>query len=77
MITAELVDYLLENVSSTEFDVIVYSVLHSDWDGRIHVTPLQIASAIGTKEKYVKYLLKNFLQIAVEKYLYVKNLKVK
>lgn len=58
MITEELVQYLLENVSSTEFDVIIYAALNSDWDGRVHLTAKQIANAVGSKEKYVKWILK-------------------
>ncbi len=58
MITEELVQYLLENVSSTEFDVIIYAALNSDWDGRVHLTAKQIANSVGSKEKYVKWILK-------------------
>lgn len=60
MIYEETYNYLLHNVSSTEFDVILYSLLSSDWDGVVQAPLFQIASKIGTTVKYLKQIIKKF-----------------
>ncbi|MGF7535300.1 hypothetical protein AAGG74_16735 [Bacillus mexicanus] len=60
MIFEETYQYLLHNVSSTEFDVCLYSLLHTDWDGTIQAPISLIASKSGTKIKYLKQIIKRF-----------------
>lgn len=60
MIYEETYQYLLHNVSSTEFDVCLYSLLHTDWDGTIQAPISLIASKSGTKTKYLKQIVKRF-----------------
>lgn len=60
MIYEETYQYLLHNVSSTEFDVVLYSLLNSDWDGVIQAPLFQIAENTGTTKKYLKQIIKKF-----------------
>ena len=60
MIYEETYHYLLRNVSSTEFDTCLYSLLHSDWDGVIQSPLHMMASGVGTTEKYLKQIIKKF-----------------
>ncbi|MFE4429177.1 hypothetical protein ACFRH9_19135 [Peribacillus butanolivorans] len=60
MIYEETYHYLLRNVSSTEFDTCLYSLLHSDWDGVIQRPLHMMASGVGTTEKYLKQIIKKF-----------------
>jgi uncharacterized protein YbcI len=60
MIYEETYQYLLHNVSSTEFDVLMYCVLNSDWDGVIQAPLYQIAEEVGTTKKYLKQVIRKF-----------------
>lgn len=60
MIYEETYQYLLHNVSSTEFDVLLYCILNSDWDGVIQSPVYQISEQVGTTEKYLKQIIKKF-----------------
>ncbi|MGE7603561.1 hypothetical protein ACQKL5_13900 [Peribacillus sp. NPDC097675] len=60
MIYEETYHYLLKHVSSTEFDTCLYSLLHSDWDGVIQSPLHMMANGVGTSEKYMKQIVRNF-----------------
>ncbi|MFP7487303.1 hypothetical protein SFC65_24435 [Priestia filamentosa] len=60
MIYEETYQYLLHNVSSTEFDVCLYSLLHTDWDGTIQAPISVIAEKAGTKTKYLRQIVQRF-----------------
>lgn len=65
MIYEETYHYLLRNVSSTEFDTCLYSLLHIDWEGVVQRSLHQMAPGIGTtKNIYIKHL-KNFRTINI------------
>lgn len=63
MIYEETYQYLLHNVSSKEFDVCLYSLLHTDWDGIIQAPATVIAAKAGTKKKYLKQIIKKFTSL--------------
>ncbi|MFC9596962.1 hypothetical protein ACFY5J_07635 [Peribacillus butanolivorans] len=58
MIYEETYHYLLRNVSSTEFDTCLYSLLHIDWEGVVQRSLHQMAQGIGTTKKYLYQTLK-------------------
>jgi hypothetical protein len=60
MIYEETYQYLLRNVSSTEFDTCLYALLHSDWDGVIQSPLHMMARGIGTTEKYLRQIIHKF-----------------
>lgn len=60
MIYEETYQYLLRNVSSTEFDTCLYALLHSDWDGVIQSPPHMMARGVGTTEKYLRQIIHKF-----------------
>lgn len=60
MIYEETYHYLMKNVSSTEFDTCLYSLLHSDWDGVIQSPLHMMANGVGTSEKYLKQIIRKF-----------------
>ncbi|MEW5594143.1 hypothetical protein ABGT24_11530 [Peribacillus frigoritolerans] len=60
MIYEETYQYLLRNVSSTEFDTCLYALLHSDWDGVIQSPLHMMARGVGTTEKYLKQIIHKF-----------------
>ncbi|TRZ40623.1 hypothetical protein CEQ21_06915 [Niallia circulans] len=60
MIYEETYQYLLHNVSSKEFDVCLYSLLHTDWDGIIQAPASVIAAKAGTKKKYLRQIIHKF-----------------
>ncbi|MCK2000416.1 hypothetical protein MZM54_03295 [[Brevibacterium] frigoritolerans] len=60
MIYEETYQFLLHNVSSTEFDACLYSLLRMDWDGVIQSTTTQLAERIGTTKKYIQQILRKF-----------------
>ncbi|MGG4264839.1 hypothetical protein [Peribacillus simplex] len=60
MIYEETYQYLLRNVSSTEFDTCLYALLHSDWDGVIQSPLHMMACGVGTTEKYLRQIINKF-----------------
>ncbi|MBT2664100.1 hypothetical protein J7J00_01070 [Bacillus sp. ISL-4] len=60
MIYEETYQYLLRNVSSTEFDTCLYALLHSDWDGVIQSPLHMMARGVGTTEKYLRQIINKF-----------------
>ncbi|MFJ7755819.1 hypothetical protein ACQKGI_21510 [Peribacillus muralis] len=58
MIYEETYQYLLRNVSSTEFDTCLYALLHSDWDGVIQSPLHRMARGVGTTEKYLRQIIR-------------------
>ncbi|MEF2097454.1 hypothetical protein V3595_22830 [Bacillus sp. CFBP9009] len=60
MIYEETYQYLLRNVSSTEFDTCLYALLHSDWDGVIQSPLHMMARGVGTTEKYLRQIVNKF-----------------
>ncbi|MDF1996554.1 hypothetical protein [Peribacillus frigoritolerans] len=60
MIYEETYQYLLRNVSSTEFDTCLYTLLHSDWDGVIQSPLHMMARGVGTTEKYLRQIIHKF-----------------
>ncbi|MGE7607845.1 hypothetical protein ACQKML_14665 [Peribacillus frigoritolerans] len=60
MIYEETYQYLLRNVSSTEFDTCLYALLHSDWDGIIQSPLHMMARGVGTTEKYLRQIIHKF-----------------
>ncbi|WP_249596294.1 hypothetical protein [Peribacillus frigoritolerans] len=60
MIYEETYQYLLRNVSSTEFDTCLYALLHSDWDGVIQSPLHMMARGVGTTEKYLRQIIHKF-----------------
>ncbi|AZV62753.1 hypothetical protein [Peribacillus frigoritolerans] len=60
MIYEETYQYLLRNVSSTEFDTCLYALLHSDWDGVIQSPLHMMAQGVGTTEKYLRQIIHKF-----------------
>ncbi len=57
MIYEEIYQYLLWNVSSTEFDTCLYALLHIDWDGVIQSPFHMMARGVGTTEKYLRQIV--------------------
>ncbi|MCT4476095.1 hypothetical protein N0U24_02870 [Peribacillus frigoritolerans] len=60
MIYEETYQYLLRNVSSTEFDTCSYALLHSDWDGVIQSQLHMMARGVRTTEKYLRQIIHKF-----------------
>ena len=60
MIYEETYNFMLRNVSSVEFDVCLYSLLKTDWDGNIRASIKEISSKVGTTTKYMKEIVKRF-----------------
>ncbi|MEK4535597.1 hypothetical protein NST21_09605 [Peribacillus sp. FSL K6-1552] len=58
MIYEETYHYLLFNVSSTEFDTCLYSLLHIDREGVVQRSLHQMAQGIGTTKKDLYQTLK-------------------
>ncbi|WP_066297413.1 hypothetical protein [Bacillus sp. FJAT-29937] len=71
MIYEETYRYLLTNVSSTEFDVCLYSLLNTDWDGHVRVSMNEIAERIGTTKKYMKEMMRKFTSKAKGRFVFV------
>lgn len=65
MIYEETYRHLLHNVSSTEFDTCLFSLLHMDWDGVIQLSLHQMALGIGTTKKYLQHLLNKCSEIFI------------
>ncbi|WP_456363967.1 hypothetical protein [Priestia aryabhattai] len=60
MIYKETYQFLLHNVSSTEFDTCLHSLSSTDWDGVIQSSTQQLADRVGTSKKYMKQIVKKF-----------------
>ena len=60
MIYEETYRYLLNEGSSAKFDACLYSVLHMDWEGVIRSPFHQMAKTLGTTEKYLKRIIRDF-----------------
>ncbi|MFB8425558.1 hypothetical protein ACFC4S_26420 [Priestia megaterium] len=69
MIYRETYNFLLQNVSSREFDACLYSLLKIDWDGVIQATSQEVADAVGTKKKYLKHIVKKYSKLLSRKVL--------
>ena len=61
MIFKESYNYLLKSASSKEFDICLYSILRSDWDGIIQAPIDEIAKNAQTTKKYVREVFKKFV----------------
>lgn len=72
MIHEEVCNYLLRNVSRTEFDVCLSSILHSDWDGNIRLDLSELAEKSGTTKKYLKDIIKRFTSAAKGRFVFSK-----
>ncbi|GAB6440217.1 hypothetical protein CON36_32090 [Bacillus cereus] len=70
MIHEETYNYLLKNVSATEFDVCLLSLLHMDWDGQIRLELGELAEKAGTTKKYLKEIVNKFISKAKGRFVF-------
>lgn len=71
MIYEETYRYLLTNVSSTEFDVCLYSLLKLDWDGHVRASLDELVKGGGTTKKYMRDIIKKFVSKAKGRFVFV------
>ncbi|MFP3726348.1 hypothetical protein U8V72_14265 [Priestia filamentosa] len=72
MIYEETYNFLLRQVSGTEFDVCLLSLLHTDWDGHLRISLDELARKAGTTKKYLKDIIKRFTSHAKARYVFSK-----
>lgn len=51
-------NYMCEEASSTEIDLLIFSAIRVDWDRVLQVPAKEIAQSINSSEKYIKHTLK-------------------